>query len=241
MRPEDIVAASAFLEAYRTASEAQSGEFYDLYSDRAVIRARTEERTPGVAFQGRTFKAWGRQLLRDGRTGLDASIFHHVSVEQHGNRLLIRAQRYSTTRCYWDPQYQVGIEREGTSYRIVDEHLTTHPGATCGIAAPAMAALQGVPMPAPGLDRPFPASPPRNSVPPMIIPANPSSDEELARQAIELAQQFSGANTDAARSVERSPGSELLAHPDASFAVPPSAVSASRVDAANDLRVTPAD
>lgn len=75
----------------------------------------------------------------------------------------------------------------------------------------------------------------------MIIPAHPSSDEELARQAIELTQQFSGANTDAARSVERTPGSELIAHPDASFAVPPSAVSASRVDAANDLRVTPAE
>ena len=113
VRAVDIVEASAFLEEYRVTGEAQSAQFYDLYSDRAVIHARVQGNDQGVAFQGRAFKAWGRELLKDGRTGLDGSVFREATVEQRANRLIIRAKRYSTTRCYWDPVYQVGIEREG--------------------------------------------------------------------------------------------------------------------------------
>ena len=131
VRSVDIVESSAFLEGYRAASEAQSADFYDLYSDRAVIHARIQDQSQGIAFQGRAFKAWGRQLLMEGRAALDGSIFRDATVEQRGRRLLIRAKRYSTTRCYWDPTYRVGIEREGLSYRIVDERLTTNPTAHC--------------------------------------------------------------------------------------------------------------
>ena len=131
VRSVDIVEASAFLEGYRAASEAHSVDFYDLYSDRAVVHVRIQDHERGVAFQGRAFKAWGRQLLTEGRSAPDSSIFHEATVEQRGTRLLIRAKRYSTAKCYWDLSYQVGIEREGTSYRIVDERLTTQPTASC--------------------------------------------------------------------------------------------------------------
>ena len=131
VRSVDIVEASAFLEGYRAASEAHSVDFYDLYSDRAVVHVRIQDHERGVAFQGRAFKAWGRQLLTEGRSAPDSSIFHEATVEQRGTRLLIRAKRYSTAKCYWDLSYQVGIEREGTSFRIVDERLTTQPTASC--------------------------------------------------------------------------------------------------------------
>ena len=42
VRSVDIVESSAFLEGYRAASEAQSADFYDLYSDRAVIHAHIQ-------------------------------------------------------------------------------------------------------------------------------------------------------------------------------------------------------
>ena len=131
VRSVDIVEASAFLEGYRVASEAHSVDFYDLYSDRAVVHVRIQDHERGVAFQGRAFKAWGRQLLTEGRSTPDSSIFHEATVEQRGTRLLIRAKRYSTAKCYWDLSYQVGIEREGSSFRIVDERLTTQPTASC--------------------------------------------------------------------------------------------------------------
>ena len=145
VRSVDLVEASAFLERYREANSAQSTDFYDLYSDRAVVHARVQDRERGIAFQGRPFKAWGHQLLEEGKTALDGSIFGEATVEQRGNRLIIRAKRYSTRRCYRDSTYQVAIEREGTAYRIVDEYLTTNPAAQCGSTVSAVGGSQGCP------------------------------------------------------------------------------------------------
>lgn len=126
-----IVEAQAFLEEYQAASAAQSASFYDLYSDRAVIHARIQGNDQGMAFQGRAFKEWGRELIERHRAAPDASEFHEATVEERGARLIVRAKRYSIKHCYWDLNYRVAIEKEGVSYRIVDEHLTTNPSGLC--------------------------------------------------------------------------------------------------------------
>lgn len=131
VRSVDIVEATAFLEAYRTASDAQSADFYDLYSDRAVIHAHARDHVQGIVIEGKAFKTWGRQILSAGPGSLDGSVFREATVEQRGDRLVIRAKRYSSTRCYWDLSYLVGIEKEGNSYRIVEERLMTDPAARC--------------------------------------------------------------------------------------------------------------
>jgi hypothetical protein len=145
-----LVEAKTFLDQYRSASHAQSPQFYDLYSDRAVVHAHIQGQDKGVAFQGRAYKQWGRTLLQSGRAALDGSVFRDATVEQRGDRMVIHAKRYSTTRCYWDPTYLVGIEKEGAAYRIVEERLGTNPGARCGAsdaaslaAAPAAASIPG--------------------------------------------------------------------------------------------------
>lgn len=126
-----IVEARAFLDEYQTASEAASPLFYDLYSDRALIHARIEGQDQGLVFQGRAYKQWGRDLAASHRASPDASEFREATVETRGGRLVIRAERFSVTRCFWDLHYVVGIERERASYRIVDEHLTTNPAGVC--------------------------------------------------------------------------------------------------------------
>jgi len=112
VRSVDIVEASAFLEGYRGASEAHSPDFYDLYSDRAVVHVRIQDRERGIAFQGRAFKAWGAScsqkadrpltvrsfMRRPSSSGGPAS--HSGQAVLHGQVLL-------------DLSYQVGIEREG--------------------------------------------------------------------------------------------------------------------------------
>lgn len=235
----EIVESSAFLEGYWAASEAQSPAFYDLYSDRAVIHARIADRDKGIAFQGRAFKAWGRQLLKEGRSGPDASIFRDVTVEQRGGRLLIRAKRYSTTRCYWDPSYQVGIEREGSSYRIVDERLTTNPSARCMRGTTTLNAQEGVP-------QQFPAFPTIGGVrqldPQSTAPWHPLSQQELADKAMRLAQQMSAARAALAHSNGSvSPAFIATGSLRAVAAEAPNAASVGRGNAANDLRVTPED
>jgi hypothetical protein len=241
VRSTEIVESGVFLEGYRAASEAQSAEFYDLYSDRAVIHIRTQDQDRGIAFQGRAFKAWGRQLLKEGRGGLDGSIFRDATVEQRGNRLLIRAKRYSTTRCYWDLTYQVGIEREGLSYRVVDERLTTNPAARCGperIAADVSRTMTQPPSefnlpPTLGRARPLDAR---------SAEWRPVSQQELADKATRLAQQMASARaslsipTDAAATA-----SVGAARPAISIEGGPSVASTARSDASSDLRITPTE
>jgi hypothetical protein len=239
VRSVEIVESSAFLEAYRTASESQAAEFYNLYSDRAVIHIRTQDQGQGVAFQGRAFKAWGRQLLNEGRAGLDGSIFRDATVEQRGSRLLIRAKRYSTTRCYWDLTYQVGIEREGVSYRIVDERLTTNPGSRCGREPIVSDAFRGTTSPAainflpsPGPGRPLDLR--------STGDWRPLSQQELADKALNLAQQMASAQ---AALSNPAPQARIVAaaHPPVSFVGEPSGASTGPLDASTDLCITPAE
>jgi hypothetical protein len=240
VRSVDIVESSAFLEGYRAASEAQGADFYDLYSDRAVIHARIQNHEPGIAFQGRAFKAWGRQLLKEGRAALDGSIFRDATVEQRGSRLLIRAKRYSTTRCYWDPTYQVGIEREGPSYRIVDERLTTNPTAHCVPEHAVVNASRSLTPPPPE----FNLSPTSGGARPLdsqgIAGWHPLSQQELADKAMQLAQQMAAARASLARTNGADPPSLIGAAP---LAVASSdrgpSIAVGREDASNDLRVTP--
>jgi hypothetical protein len=239
VRSVDIVEASAFLEGYRVASEAHSVDFYDLYSDRAVVHVRIQDHERGVAFQGRAFKAWGRQLLTEGRSAPDSSIFHEATVEQRGTRLLIRAKRYSTAKCYWDLSYQVGIEREGTSFRIVGERLTTQPTASCrstggGINVSGSTAW---------------VTPSDYTGPPMsgglrtldgesMAPWHPLSQQELADKAMQLAQQLAAARASQSQATGVTP-KDLIGSAPASLHEGRSTAPLARPAVASDLRVTP--
>jgi hypothetical protein len=241
VRSVDIVESSALLEGYRAASEAQSADFYELYSDRAVIHVRIPDHDQGIAFQGRAFKAWGRQLLAEGRAGPDGSVFRDATVEQRGNRLLIRARRYSTTRCYWDSGYQVGIEREGSTYRIVDERLTMSPTTRCMRGRTTADVPRGMTTPPPDFSlAPTPAGV-RLPDPPSTLGWHPLSQEELGDRAMQLAQQML-----AARAAPSSPNSAIspswaAATPQAVMAREggPPVASRGSVDASGALRVTP--
>jgi hypothetical protein len=232
-RSVDIVESSAFLEGYRSASEAQSADFYDLYSDRAVIHARIQDHDQGIAFQGRAFKAWGRQLLKEGRAGPDGSIFRNATVEQRGSRLLIRAKRYSTTRCYWDPTYQVGIEREGSSYRIVDERLTTNPTAHCVPERTTADALRTLTSPPPEFSLPSTSGNVRPLDSQGVAGWHPLSQQELADKAMQLAQQMAAARASLSRTDGEAPPAVI------STAPRPAVASTGRAEASGDLRVTP--
>jgi len=241
VRSVDIVESSAFLEGYRAASEAQSADFYELYSDRAVIHVRIPDHDQGIAFQGRAFKAWARQLLAEGRAGPDGSVFRDATVEQRGNRLLIRAKRYSTTRCYWDSGYQVGIEREGSTYRIVDERLTMSPTTRCMRGHTTADASRDITAP----PREFPLAPAPADVrrldPPSAFGWHPLSQEELGDRAMQLAQQMLAARAASPSPKSAIPPSWAGAPPQPAMAReggPPVAFMG-RGDASSDLRVTP--
>ena len=181
-----VVETTAFLEQYRSLGETQSLDFYDLYSDRASVHAHVEGQPKGLVFQGRAYKQWGRDLLRNGHALLDASVFRDATVEQRGSRLVVRAKRYSTVRCYWDSTYQVGIEKEGMSYRIVEERLTLNPGARCDARTAGIRAGTAA-------DAPTTATTPNAAVATSDASGDaswhPMSQDEIAAAALRIAQQ----------------------------------------------------
>jgi hypothetical protein len=236
VRSVELVESSAFLEGYRSASEAQSADFYDLYSDRAIVHVRVQDHEQGIAFQGRAFKAWGRQLLKEGRAAPDGSIFQEASVEQRGTRLLIRAKRFSTCKCYWDLSYQVGIEREGASYRIVDERLTTQPAASCA-STHARRNASASPVSVTPADATLATIGNLRAPNSENLTWHPLSQQELADEAMRLAQQLSQAGASQFHAAGVSSRDLIGAAP---VEIPDKgAVSRGRVNETGDLRVTP--
>lgn len=121
----------------------------DLYRDDARISVSAwqggQEIERGIA-QGKAWKAQLRAGWFDGTTRLEASSFQEAGVTAHGQRLVIRAKRYSQTRCYWDNGYAVAIEPdERGQYRIVEERLTFLRDATCRTMAAGVAAAPATP------------------------------------------------------------------------------------------------
>lgn len=123
--------ATALLESYRSSSVAQTPSLYALYSDRALIHIYNRERALTSVFDGSVYKASSRQLLSQGQLRLEASEFHEASVEKRGERWLIRAQRFSSDRCYWDRDYRIALQREYGRFQIVEEWMTIDPTARC--------------------------------------------------------------------------------------------------------------
>lgn len=129
----------AFLRRYAELSATQSPELLDLYSDKATIRARAADRAGATTVvDGRSFKALMRESMPRGRAEADASNFHRGTVEQRGERLLIRARRYSANRCYWDDGYMVVLVREQSAWVILEETVGTQMESRCSATQAAM-------------------------------------------------------------------------------------------------------
>jgi hypothetical protein len=129
--PAQLAEARTFLDQYTALSRSQAPEFYGLYSDRATIHARVQGQMNEVAFSGQSYKAWGQQLLVAHRIAIDISEFHGATVEQRGNRTIIRAKRLALDRCFWDVNYQLTLRRELGFLRIVDERFATDRNSAC--------------------------------------------------------------------------------------------------------------
>lgn len=110
----------------------------DMYRDDARIRVSAWQGGREVQNGLAVGKGWKQQLRAgwfDGTTRMEASSFQDASVSVQGQRLVIRAKRYSQTRCYWDNGYAVAIEPDKNGhYQIVEERLSFQHEAYCASA-----------------------------------------------------------------------------------------------------------
>lgn len=171
----------AFLAKYAALGAAQAPDFYDLYSDRALIHVRAAGHTDEAMFRGVAYKAWSRELLAAQRIGIDASEFHEGVVEDRRGRFVIRAKRFSRSHCAWDVDYQVALEREAENLKIVEERISTSSNAVCARSGPSTT-LEGE-----GGGRVYASNP----QPPSW---RPLTQEEITRSALQLAKEWAARN-----------------------------------------------
>lgn len=217
-----IEVAKRFLHQYAEQSYLQSAQITELYSDRAVVRMYGPRQSTERRLLGRSYKLWLRERLQARDIALDASQFKDVRLERRGGRLVIHANRYAANRCYWDPGYLVGLEREEGRWLVVDEAITTQPRAQCSLASqPAIAATSKTPHPAPSMNAQMiansqaaSASPSRNVILPPSLPPSAMVNESTSLQTASLAQRAAEARA-IAQQMAASYGQAGTAAPDA--------------------------
>ena len=216
VNPAQLAEVRAFLDQYAALSRSQSPDFYDLYSDHATVHARIKGQVNEVAFSGRSYKDWSRQLLLAHRIAIDVSEFRDAMIEQRRGRIIIRAKRFADSRCFWDVDYQVALEREANFLKIVDERFTSAPEGVCQARQAASVSELRADV---GSHSFAVASP----------PWRPMTQEEIARSALKLAREVAGSRNDKA----------------AASPIPPivdvAAVRATRTADPERILITPAD
>lgn len=138
-------------DAARAVPEAEARAFFDrfaelwgradravaaLYDDDAIITSVRHEgkTTKNVEVPGKTWKAVLAELLPVARATGEAVVFTNVAAEAHGETVRITAHRYSTSRCWLDPDYRVDLARDRAgALRVVGEVSLSFPDAQCGV------------------------------------------------------------------------------------------------------------
>lgn len=140
--------AKAFLQRMSALAQIYSLDVLSLYADEAVIHAKAVDARADAKplnIKGSHWKSLLREAIEQGVPHIEVSNFHRARVEQIGERLVVRAQRYSTTRCYWDNNYQLVLVRQSAgAFKIVEETLGTRRDATCRVQAAVPAHLPSI-------------------------------------------------------------------------------------------------
>lgn len=112
----------------------------DMYRDDARVMVTVWEQGREVQRAVTTGKSWKAQLRRgwfDGTSRMEAVSFEGASVSVNNSQLVIKARRYSQTRCYWDSNYTATIEPDSRGiYSITAESLTFRRDTACQTASP---------------------------------------------------------------------------------------------------------
>lgn len=106
-----------------------------LYSDKAKIH--TYRRYPnGVERVAEMTGAQWKELLVKvmplAKQRGDISKYDNVAFSVNGNKIKIKADRYSLLKCYTDKGYYMVIEQDGKKdFKIIEEYMETQPQSDC--------------------------------------------------------------------------------------------------------------
>lgn len=127
--------AKAFLARLAALGDAYDPALADLYADDAAIKAI--RRYPGgqervMELTGIEWKDLIRSAMPLARLQNDRSELREPEFEVEGDRVKVKANRYSFRKCYLDTGYYVILERQSDrSLRIVEEYYGTQAHSDC--------------------------------------------------------------------------------------------------------------
>ena len=131
----DNKGAEDFLNRYIDLSNNFDASVSSLYSDTAKIHTyrRYPHGSKRVAeMTGAQWKELLVKVMPRAKQRGDISKFSNLKFYSDGNKLKIKADRYSVLKCYTDKGYYMVIERdEKYGFRIVEEYMETQPQSDC--------------------------------------------------------------------------------------------------------------
>jgi hypothetical protein len=127
--------AKEFLKKYLQYNNTGNIELANLYSPEAEITLSINKQygqTKQTKLNGQTWAKLLRDALGGGQATAELLEFHNVSVSGNGENLEITAQRYSTSRCYFDNDYKIVITKDARpAYRIIKETIYINHNNLC--------------------------------------------------------------------------------------------------------------
>ena len=131
----DREGALAFFAEYQQLYGAFDGAVADLYDDGAAIsslRRYPTGQTRKNQFPGAQYKKLIRSAMPLAKQKNDRSTYKVTGVEIEGAIATIKAERFSTLKCYTDSGFFIRVRRdENGKYMIIEEHTETQAHSEC--------------------------------------------------------------------------------------------------------------
>lgn len=124
-----------FFNYYITLSENFDPALADLYSDSAKIQ--TYRKYPhglerSMELTGLQWKMLINKLMPIAKASDDRSKFSNIKIIPLDKKYQIKADRYSTQKCYTDKGYYMMIgSKENGALEIIEEYMETQPNSNC--------------------------------------------------------------------------------------------------------------
>lgn len=107
----------------------------DLYADSAKIytyRKYPHGLERSIELTGLQWKMLINKLMPIAKAGDDRSKFSNIEIIPLAKKYKIKADRYSTKKCYTDTGYYMTIEpNENGAFEIIEEYMETQPNSNC--------------------------------------------------------------------------------------------------------------
>lgn len=123
-----------FFNRYKALSDNFDTEIADLYSDTAKIstyRVYPHGLERSMELNGKQWKSLLTKVMPIAKAKNDKSTFSNIKITKLEKGFRLKADRYSTVKCYTDTGYHIVIEPFGRTFLIVEEYLETQPQSNC--------------------------------------------------------------------------------------------------------------